>query len=517
MKKLLSILMTLIFAMSMMTGCSAAENKVESFVLTMQIGNPNMTVNGTEKEIDPGRGTVPVVQNDRTLVPIRAIIEAMGGSVNWDEETQTAFLEYNGDIITLAIGNRTAYFNETANTLDVAPTVINDRTMLPIRFIAESFKFNVDWDGKTQTITITKSDEVSDNTAMQPTEHGKVLVVYYSATGSTERVANYIATATNADVFELEPAQPYTSADLNYSNDSSRVVREHDNPDLQDTPLVSTTVPNWSEYDTVFIGYPIWWNSASWVVYNFVKDNDFTGKTVIPFSTSASSGEVGDDVIKTMTTTGNWIEGRGFTRASESDVTAWVKTLNLAASSEKSDGSSLVVYFSQPETDKPDNMTQEEDNSTVVIDGKVLGNTQYMAQVIAENTSSDIFRIEPSIPYPTDHTTLVNQASQEKQDKARPAIKNKIENLDKYDTIYIGYPNWWGDMPMILYTFFESYDFSGKTIVTFNTHGGSGFSNTVSTIRSLEPNANVIEGLAISRNHIQDAKDEIVEWVNELK
>ena len=162
-------------------------------------------------------------------------------------------------------------------------------------------------------------------------------------------------------------------------------------------------------------------------------------------------------------------------------------------------------------------MTQEEDNSTVVIDGKVLGNTQYMAQVIAENTSSDIFRIEPSIPYPTDHTTLVNQASQEKQDKARPTIKNKIEDLDKYDTIYIGYPNWWGDMPMILYTFFESYDFSDKTIITFNTHGGSGFSNTVNTIRSLEPNANVIEGLSISRNHIQDAKDEIVEWVNELK
>ena len=174
------------------------------------------------------------------------------------------------------------------------------------------------------------------------------------------------------------------------------------------------------------------------------------------------------------------------------------------------------MYFSQPETDKPDNMTQEEDNSTVVIDGKVLGNTQYMAQVIAENTNSDIFRIEPSIPYPTDHTTLVNQASEEKQDKARPAIKNEIENLDKYDTIYIGYPIWWGDMPMILYTFFESYDFSGKTLITFNTHGGSGFSNTVSTIRSLEPDATVVEGLSISRNHIQDAKDEIVEWVNGL-
>ena len=171
-------------------------------------------------------------------------------------------------------------------------------------------------------------------------------------------------------------------------------------------------------------------------------------------------------------------------------------------------GKNLVVYFSMP-----DNV----DDSTVVIDGKVLGNTQYMAQVIAENTNSDIFKIEPSIPYPTDHTTLVNQASEEKQDKARPAIKNKIENLDKYDTIYIGYPNWWGDMPMILYAFFESYDFSGKTIITFNTHGGSGFSNTVSTIRSLEPDANVIEGLSISRDHIQDAEQKIVEWVTGLQ
>lgn len=175
------------------------------------------------------------------------------------------------------------------------------------------------------------------------------------------------------------------------------------------------------------------------------------------------------------------------------------------------------MYFSQPETDNPDNMTQEEDNSTVIIDGKVLGNTQYMAKVIAENTNSDLFRIEPEKPYPTDHKTLVDLASEEQSHKARPAIKNKIENLDKYDTIYIGYPNWWGDMPMILYTFFENYDFSGKNIITFNTHGGSGFSNTVNTIRSLEPNANVTEGLSISRTRIQDAEDEIVEWVNELK
>lgn len=527
MKRIVSVFLALIFAIAMMTGCSATENitenptenTTESFILTMQIDNPQMTVNGTEKEIDPGRGTVPVVQNDRTLVPIRAIIEAMGGSVNWDEETQTAFLEYNGDILTLAIGNRTAYFNETAGTLDVAPIVLNDRTMLPIRFIAESFKFEVDWAEETQTITITKQAAPATEPVTEPTTGGKALVVYYSASGNTENVAKYIAKAANADIFELEPAEPYTSADLNYSNSSSRVVYEHEHPEAQDTKLVSTTVPNWDSYDTVFIGYPIWWHSASWVVHNFVKDNDFTGKTVIPFSTSAASGEVGSEVLQEMTTTGNWQEGKGFrSRASESDVADWVNTLGLNTPSEsENDSKTLVVYFSQPETTKAENMTQEEDNSTVVIDGEVLGNTQYMAYVIAENTKADIFRIEPETPYPTDHRTLVDLAADEQDKKARPAIKETIENLDDYDVIFLGYPNWWGDMPMILYTFLECYDLSGKTVIPFNTHGGSGFSDTIDTIRALQPDAEVVDGLSISRNRIQDAEQEIIDWVSGLE
>lgn len=522
MKKLISILLTFAFVFLSMTGCSAAESEKNSqFTLTMQIGNPVMTVNGEEKDIDEN-GTVPVIDNDRTLVPIRAIIEAMGGSVLWDSETNTAVLTLGRDKITLNIGSETAFFNEEKHTLDVAPKIINDRTMLPIRFIAESFKFAVDWDDKTETITITKDfADVTDNSEATPdtSKGGKTLVVYYSASGSTAKVAEYIKNAANADIFELEPVDKYSDADLNWTNSSSRVNAEHEDESKRDIKLKNTTVPNWENYDTVFIGYPIWWGIAAWPVNNFVKDNDFSGKTVIPFCTSASSG-LGESgkLLRDMAGTGNWQDGMRFrSGASESDVTEWVKTLELPSPSETAnETNSLVVYFSQPETDKPDNMTQEEDNSTVVIDGKVLGNTQYMAQVIAENTNSDIFRIEPSIPYPTDHTTLVNQASEEKQDKARPAIKNEIENLDKYDTIYIGYPNWWGDMPMILYTFFESYDFSGKTIITFNTHGGSGFSNTVSTIRSLEPDATVVEGLSISRNHIQDAKDEIVEWVNGL-
>lgn len=180
-------------------------------------------------------------------------------------------------------------------------------------------------------------------------------------------------------------------------------------------------------------------------------------------------------------------------------------------------GKSLVVYFSMPETTDPDNMTQEEANSTVVIDGEVLGNTQYVAYVIQENTGADIFRIEPETPYPTDHDTLVDLAAEEQDNNARPVIKDSIEDLEQYDTIFIGYPNWWGDMPMILYSFFDQYDFSGKTIVPFNTHGGSGFSNTISTIAELEPSAEVNEdGFTVSRNNVQEAERDIISWLNDL-
>ena len=121
-------------------------------------------------------------------------------------------------------------------------------------------------------------------------EGGKTLVVYYSATGNTRNVAEYIASATDADIFELVPAEPYTDDDLNWTDDNSRVVYEHDNPDNRDVELVAYTVDDWDSYDTVFIGYPIWWGIAAWPVNGFISANDFTGKNVIPFCTSSSSG-----------------------------------------------------------------------------------------------------------------------------------------------------------------------------------------------------------------------------------
>lgn len=179
-------------------------------------------------------------------------------------------------------------------------------------------------------------------------------------------------------------------------------------------------------------------------------------------------------------------------------------------------GKNLVVYFSMPETTSPDNMSREEELSTVVIDGEVLGNTQYVAMVIAENTDADIFRIEPVTPYPLDHSELEDIAQREQSEAARPEIAGEVENINQYDTIFFGFPNWYYDMPMIMYSFLDQYDLSGKTIVPFVTSGGSGFSDAISTITEMEPEADVMKnGLSISRNVVEDAEDDIIQWLTD--
>lgn len=184
------------------------------------------------------------------------------------------------------------------------------------------------------------SEQPSDAPTQAPTEapttepeanEGKTLVVYYSATGNTEEVANAIAAVTGADVFELEPVEPYSSDDLNWRDENSRVVYEHNHPEARLVELVASTVPDWEAYDTVLIGYPIWWGIAAWPVDNFVKENDFAGKTVIPFCTAATSG-IGDsgNLLEEMTGTGDWKEGERFHGgASESDISSWIDSLGL--------------------------------------------------------------------------------------------------------------------------------------------------------------------------------------------
>ena len=189
-----------------------------------------------------------------------------------------------------------------------------------------------------ETSTVPESTESAastEETSFQPEtegETGRTLVVYYSATGNTEQVANYIADITGGDLFELEPTEPYTDDDLDWTNDDSRVSQEYEDESLRDVELVADTVENWDSYDTVFIGYPIWWGIAAWPTDGFVEANDFTGKTVIPFCTSSSSGlgESGE-LLEELAGTGDWQEGERFrSGADEADVQEWIDSLSLS-------------------------------------------------------------------------------------------------------------------------------------------------------------------------------------------
>lgn len=184
---------------------------------------------------------------------------------------------------------------------------------------------------------------------------------------------------------------------------------------------------------------------------------------------------------------------------------------------ESGESNILIAYFSIPEDIELDGVNAVSGASVVVKDGEKLGNVQYIAQTIQEAIGGELFRIETVKQYPLDHDPLVDQAAEEQDEEARPELAVHLENIDQYDVIFLGYPNWWGDLPMPLYTFLEEMDLSGKTIIPFCPHGGSGFSRTEATIAGLQPDAQVREGgLSISRNDVADSRETVLEWVNSL-
>lgn len=174
----------------------------------------------------------------------------------------------------------------------------------------------------------------------------------------------------------------------------------------------------------------------------------------------------------------------------------------------------LIAYFTVPETDGVDTVASA---SRVVTADGILGNTEFIATEIQKNIGGDLFAIRTEQEYPGTHSELLEFAYNEKSNNARPRLASHIDNLDDYDYIFIGYPNWNADLPMPLYSFFDEYDFSGKTIIPFVTHGGSSFSATIRTIQRLEPDAAVVEaGLSVSRNNVANAQADVKKWTDSL-
>ena len=187
----------------------------------------------------------------------------------------------------------------------------------------------------------------------------------------------------------------------------------------------------------------------------------------------------------------------------------------VESSNAGSDGSNiLIAYFTAAENSGVDAIASA---SYTTIDGQAVGRVRAVADMIQENVGGDLFSIHTSVVYPTDGGELIDYAAEEQDENARPELTSHIDNLDQYDTIFIGYPHWWADLPMAVYSFFDEYDFSGKTIIPFNVHNGSRFSRTIQTIEELEPNATVVEdGFTVSEQTVDQATPDVAEWLENL-
>ncbi len=175
-----------------------------------------------------------------------------------------------------------------------------------------------------------------------------------------------------------------------------------------------------------------------------------------------------------------------------------------------------TVHDEESDKANDDSAPTETDVKSLVVYFSWSGNTENVAKSVKSQTGSDIFEIIPATPYSDDYDTVVDLAQEEQRNNTRPEILGSIENIEQYDVIYVGFPNWWGDMPMILYTFFDTYDLSGKTVALFCTSGGSGLSGTVNEVKSLEPNATVTEGLHIGSGSSSNPDNAVSEWLNDI-
>lgn len=207
--------------------------------------------------------------------------------------------------------------------------------------------------------------------------------------------------------------------------------------------------------------------------------------------------------------------------AEESTETESEQSTEGTAEAESSEAAAqsnlLVAYFSYAENAAlPDDVDASASASIQPWNGALTGNTGVVADMIAQATGADLFSIRTVEQYPDTYDATLDQGQQEQSDGARPELATHLENLDSYDTIFLGFPNWWGDMPMAVYTFLDEVDLSGKTVIPFVTSGGSGFSNTISTIQEMEPQATVQEGLSIGASSATGAQQQVESWLSEL-
>ena len=321
----------------------------------------------------------------------------------------------------------------------------------------------------------------------------KVLVAYFSYSGTTKNIANAISEKTGGDLFEITPQDGYSNVYM----ESNREIRGNERPALTDT------VENMEEYDIVFVGYPVWWHATPAPINTFLESYDLTGKLIIPFCTSG-----GSDIDETMPTFLNSCDGLavyGERRISgTSQLDGWLLELGLTGNAAQPSDETQV------EPSKPETTVSEEGKEATGVsgeNGKTLivyfswstsENTEKMATYIQEQIGGDLLELEPLIPYPTDYEECGDVALVERDQNARPEIANLPDSISGYDTVFVGYPIWWHTAPMIIGTFLENYDLSGVEVYPFTQSASMDteqFENSMGFVRESAAGANVHDGL----------------------
>ena len=368
----------------------------------------------------------------------------------------------------------------------------------------------------TATVTATNAKKKFKCTVTVSDKTTKTLVAYFSLTGTTADAAKKVQAATGGDLVRIQPRTAYTS---DYDTLLETAQKEYDK---KANPARATKIYNMEQYDTVFVGYPIWWGDCPRIVQAFLKDYGMKGKMVIPFCTSGGSGIDGSmSSVRAAAKNADVLKGRDLTGKSRTQVKKWVDS--LAASDTGTEGTDASESENGTETaneaasgsgtEAEDAWEQQENGKILVAYFSVTGTTRPYAQLIAERTKGTLFEIVPKQAYNSEDINYNSdcRANREQNDSsARPAIASEAAGFEDYSIVFLGYPIWWGTCPRIIDTFMESYDFTGKTVIPFCTSGSSGIGTSESHIRSSLPFAEVSGG------HRMAGESDALEWLSRL-
>ena len=347
------------------------------------------------------------------------------------------------------------------------------------------------------------------------TGNEKSLVVYFSRTGTTKAVAEEIQSLTGSDLVELKTVVPYPSS---YDECLAQAQEERAN---NARPALSTTISNMSEYDTVYVGYPIWCYTAPMAIFTFLESYDFTGKTVIPFCTSGSSS-ITQSVTEIRSVCSGVTVLDGFRAGGSEMVEDWLTRTGQIGNQNTTADNVLIAYFSLSENTSSSKEEQSGSldavsSASVVTDGEnAYGNTEYIAKLIQDKTGGNLHQIQTKETYSTGFDEVIDQNHAEMNTSSLPELKDSDLDINQYEIVFIGYPVWSSTIPRAIHSFLNQYDLSGKTVIPFCTHNGYGSGNSYRTIASLCPDATNLDGLAVPAVDVKEAGSSVESWLDGL-